>query len=304
MQDYPSLEVIVIDDGSTDDTKSVCDKWAIDPRLQIFVNCENIGRVRNYRKSVVEHARGEWILLLDGDDYLIDPQFISTAVQAIHAYEDHSIVFVQAGHVVRHVNKAVPDFNVLPSINQDTLILKKGEYLEFVFRTGFFSHLGSLYNRKAALNHGVYAADISSSDMHFLLSLAMEGDVLLLNRLAGAWVQHGNNKSSNVQLNEISENTSIYRALARTAERKGLTTMANIDGVLTKYEGRTLAHLFSRSLYNRKNNQLIIPLRDMFLITYSINPRLFFNIRFLGKTGLIFIQSLIMLARQLFHRTF
>jgi hypothetical protein len=63
-----------------------------------------------------------------------------------------------------------------------------GEYLRFVYETGFFTHLGTLYNRAAAIKIRFYTADINSSDMESLVRLALEGKVLIRNTLAGCWI--------------------------------------------------------------------------------------------------------------------
>ena len=42
------------------------------------------------------------------------------------------------------------------------------DYLRFLFETDFFTHLGALYNREAAIKAGFYTAEISSSDMDSL----------------------------------------------------------------------------------------------------------------------------------------
>ena len=58
-------ELIIVDDGSTDDTTSVADGFA-DPRCSILpVPHGGISRARN---SGIAHARGEWIAFLDDDD--------------------------------------------------------------------------------------------------------------------------------------------------------------------------------------------------------------------------------------------
>jgi glycosyltransferase involved in cell wall biosynthesis len=92
-QDYPSLEVVVLDDASTDGTGRASRAWAYDRRFRYVCNDRNLGRVANYRRGLTHHARGEWVLMLDGDDYLADPGFIGRACEAIDLHRDRPIVF-------------------------------------------------------------------------------------------------------------------------------------------------------------------------------------------------------------------
>jgi glycosyltransferase involved in cell wall biosynthesis len=63
-QTLPPLEVIVVDDGSTDDTATIATSFAAPVRT---IRQKNQG-VSVARNSGMEQARGQWIALLDGDD--------------------------------------------------------------------------------------------------------------------------------------------------------------------------------------------------------------------------------------------
>ncbi|HVM31555.1 MAG TPA: glycosyltransferase [bacterium] len=279
MQTFPSLEVVVLDDASQDETPQVAQKWKADPRFRYLRNDRNLGRVANYRKAVAECARGEWVLMLDGDDYLIDPDFIRRAKTAIEQRGEERIVFAQAGHRARHLDGSRPEEDILPDIQGEEALVKGGDYLRLVFRTGFFSHLGILFNRAMALRHGVYTADILSSDMDSFLRLATEGEVLLLKTAAGCWVQHGANASSHPPLEAIAPNVRIFRSVAQKAVRKGLLPPEAMKRDLSAYEARTLAFLFNRSLA-RSGDKAFLWLK-IWSIALSVNPGLIVSLRFI-----------------------
>ena len=281
MQDFPSLEVVVADDASTDRTETLARTWASDPRFRYTRNERNLGRVANYRKALAEHARGEWVLMLDGDDHLSDPGFISRAWEALQRHANQSLVFAQAGHRVHYTRGNHRDVDILPSINGPERLMTGNEYLRFVYETGFFTHLGTLYHRRTAIKHGCYTAQISSSDMDSLLRLALEGKVLILNTIAGCWVQHGKNASSNLPLNEIAANVRIFRQITRMAVQRSLTSMPQIDGALTRYEARTLAYLFGQTLGKTARGPLAVI--KMMAIIISLNPRLLLNRRLMSS---------------------
>ncbi len=69
-QDFENWEMLVVNDGSTDDTAIVAGKYAAaDPRVRLF-NRENIGIYRlaeNYNFAL-QQAKGKYIAILEGDD--------------------------------------------------------------------------------------------------------------------------------------------------------------------------------------------------------------------------------------------
>ncbi len=63
-QTYPSVEIIVVDDGSTDDTPEVAARYG--DRIR-YIRKDNAG-LSAARNTAIEHSRGELIALLDSDD--------------------------------------------------------------------------------------------------------------------------------------------------------------------------------------------------------------------------------------------
>ena len=80
-QTYNNLEIIVIDDGSTDNSSKICDEWACkDSRIKVIhKNNEGAGFARN---TEIENATGKYICFFDSDDY-IEPDTIESCVKAI-----------------------------------------------------------------------------------------------------------------------------------------------------------------------------------------------------------------------------
>lgn len=94
VQDFDDWELIVVDDGSTDETKSVVmSSAADDPRIRyVRQDHSNAGVARNYGMKL---ARGEYLYFLDADDF-IDPGALSSLLQA--ARDSHADVVVCGSH--------------------------------------------------------------------------------------------------------------------------------------------------------------------------------------------------------------
>jgi len=74
-QTYKNIELIIIDDGSTDDTQKILSKYH-DPRISIHVHEKNKG-VTGAKNSGLDRIKGDWFTILDSDDEII-PQAIET----------------------------------------------------------------------------------------------------------------------------------------------------------------------------------------------------------------------------------
>lgn len=69
-QSYQDLEVLIVDDGSTDDSLAISSEYSKrDPRVRLLRNSKNLGLVGNWNHSV-RLAQGEWIKFLFQDDLL------------------------------------------------------------------------------------------------------------------------------------------------------------------------------------------------------------------------------------------
>jgi glycosyltransferase involved in cell wall biosynthesis len=70
-QPFTDYELILVDDGSPDNCGNICDDYAkIDRRIRV-IHQDNAG-LSGARNSGINIARGEYILFLDGDDYMKD----------------------------------------------------------------------------------------------------------------------------------------------------------------------------------------------------------------------------------------
>lgn len=68
-QTYKDIEVMLVDDGSTDESPNICDEYAQkDSRVRVFhVSNGGVSRARNY---ALDKITGSWVLFCDSDDWL------------------------------------------------------------------------------------------------------------------------------------------------------------------------------------------------------------------------------------------
>lgn len=100
---YSNLQIILVDDGSTDGSGEICDRYARkDQRIEV-IHIQNSGNVYA-RKIGIERARGEYIGFVDSDDYIGIDMFENL----VNAMEETGADFVHSGYIeIKGDKKAV-----------------------------------------------------------------------------------------------------------------------------------------------------------------------------------------------------
>lgn len=93
-QTYTDWELIVCDDGATDETPSVMASYQDEPRIRYLRHEQNIGKSNNMRSGYLA-AQGQYFLKFDDDDRLT-PEFLAQTVAVLHA--NPAVDFVGTDH--------------------------------------------------------------------------------------------------------------------------------------------------------------------------------------------------------------
>ena len=82
-QTFADFELLLVDDGSPDNSGKICDEYAaLDPRVRVFHKPN--GGVSSARNLGLENARGEWISFIDSDDW-VDRTYLEKLMQGKEA---------------------------------------------------------------------------------------------------------------------------------------------------------------------------------------------------------------------------
>lgn len=85
-QTYPDFEVLLVNDGSTDHSETLCKEIAQeDKRFKYF--CQPNGGVSKARNLGLQHAQGEWVTFVDADDW-IEKDMLSSMLSKTNAEVD------------------------------------------------------------------------------------------------------------------------------------------------------------------------------------------------------------------------
>jgi len=86
-QNYPLKEIMVVDDGSTDDTVKIASEYPV----RIVVNPENLGIGLNLA-NCMDQARGKYIVYLCGDDIFADKNVVSDVAKVFNNKSDIGVI--------------------------------------------------------------------------------------------------------------------------------------------------------------------------------------------------------------------
>jgi len=89
-QIYTNIEIILIDDGSTDSSPSICDEYAQKDNRVVVFHRDNAGE-GEARNTGIREAIGDFILFVDSDDY-IKADTLSFFVSAIQKHGDIEVI--------------------------------------------------------------------------------------------------------------------------------------------------------------------------------------------------------------------
>ena len=143
MQSYHYLEIILVDDGSTDGSAIACDQWSFtDNRIKVYHKKNGgLSDARNYGLS---KATGSYIIYLDGDDWIA----ANAVEKLVHTAQEYHADFIQASYYYAYEN-------YLLVYNEPTNIIEynKENALKELISNGKIKNFawGSLIKRELAL---------------------------------------------------------------------------------------------------------------------------------------------------------
>lgn len=101
-QTYSNLEVVLVDDGSPDECPALCDAYASkDKRIRV-IHKEN-GGISSAREAGIQHAHGDYIMVVDSDDWL-EPDTIASCIDVALRNEADCVMF---GYIREYPSKSI-----------------------------------------------------------------------------------------------------------------------------------------------------------------------------------------------------
>lgn len=151
-QNYKNLEIIVVDDGSTNNARMVCEQFREkDPRVRVFYE-DNLG-VGAARNTGLNAATGDYVTFVDSDDWITE-EYVEVLVNEIQKFDaDISVV-----NFMRYQNSDGTTLFHIDDSNPYEKMYSPQEWFKFEYQPqNFMSQLftvawGKLYKRSLLTN--------------------------------------------------------------------------------------------------------------------------------------------------------
>lgn len=142
-QTFKDYEVILIDDGSTDSSLTVCEKYsALDSRFHT-IHIENHG-VSHARNIGLDKANSRFVTFIDSDDY-VEPQLFATYISNFETNQDIDAVKVGYFHDFNLSTKTV-------ACPKDEIFVCKSDLFKYLEETQYYSFVWNICLKLDKLN--------------------------------------------------------------------------------------------------------------------------------------------------------
>ncbi len=194
-QTYPAIEVILLDDCSTDRSRELLHRYGSDPRVSHLVcNEKNSGSTFIQWRRGLQLARGKYVWIAESDD-VATPDFLATLVAELE--KDPDAVLAYAGSEIID-----PGSRIIPGADWDRFSKSEaGQIRRFTPREFVKAKLlrnNMVYNASMAVFRREAAPEITEAQMRmrfcgdwrFWFELARTGNVILVGRKLNRFRQH------------------------------------------------------------------------------------------------------------------
>ena len=160
-QTYPQMEIILVDDGSTDDSVAICKDFASkDNRIRFF--SQQNGGASTARNNGLDYAEGDYVMFVDSDDW-IDNDMVEQLSNLLSSS--------QANIVISNVPGDLKTY-------QTNMTLESTKALGILLRGAWWGPVGKLFLRKAISDLRFPKATISEDYVFMAKSLSKKGMVI------------------------------------------------------------------------------------------------------------------------------
>ena len=168
---FKNYEIILIDDGSTDESGIMCDRFA-ENNKNIFVIHKKNGGPSEARNVGIEKASGDYLLFLDSDDYWDDKYALQKIYKLLNSRRNlANVVLFQAKLLYPDGTLLVDNGCFAQEFNE----MEPLESLQYLSERGLLigSACSKVVDRKYVLEHGLFfKVGIKNEDIEWVLRLA------------------------------------------------------------------------------------------------------------------------------------
>ena len=219
-QTYKKIEIIIVDDGSIDNTREICERYANkDYRIKL-ISQKNQG-VSVARNTGINMATGDYIVFFDADDYP-ERNLIKRYMQARTEWKHKEIAFICCGMffdntINKNVNNKLyllePTYGYISGENYllSRVMASTLAWLKlFNFVTNKFYDLNEIREHNIRFNPNIHIGEDLNFNLDYLEKV--DGNIGMVNMPLYHYVKRTNNSLSiSYHANDIEDTKTIYR---------------------------------------------------------------------------------------------
>ncbi|MBE5806630.1 MAG: glycosyltransferase family 2 protein [Clostridiales bacterium] len=200
-QTYENIEIIIIDDGSTDGTEQyIKETYGNNNKVNFYKNEKNSGAGFS-RKFGYKMSKGKYLVFMDDDDYYTNNNFLKEAINVLE--NDSNIGFVSSSSTIEYVKENKFE----DSIMNIKGLINKSEYLsEFQQKYMKSNSTFTTVFRKSCLEDANFNDVDMVNDSTIYLRALLAGDAYVLDTISGIYRVHSKNITFNLKIGFIIEN--------------------------------------------------------------------------------------------------
>ncbi len=236
-QTYSDLEIIVVDDGSTDNTLSVCRSFAEkDSRVKVITHGNSgVSRTRN---EGINAATGDYIVFFDSDDYP-EADLAESFIGAIEEWQNTDISFICCGMFYDNVyNKNIKNKKHLLEtaygfVEGENYIISRASAATLAWLKIFNFVTNKCYDLNLIKENGIYFDNEINigEDLKFNLDYLEKspGNIGIVNKCLYHYVKRcGDSLSISYHCNDLEDTKYLYRRFVKWEEAQPGATEENI----------------------------------------------------------------------------
>lgn len=169
-QSYKSLEIIIVNDGSIDNSANIAKGYAEKYDNVYLINQEN-GGASKARNTGIRNAKGEYISFIDSDDKIAS----DTYEKCIDRFNKYNVDVVQFGMLLFDERKKEED--IIAGCEESVLGHEHFKYIvnNYINSWAYFSACCHIYKRNSLIQDELYfVPELTSEDMDFWIRIIMK----------------------------------------------------------------------------------------------------------------------------------
>ena len=241
-QNRSDVEIIIINDGSTDESDSICKALRTEHNNIVYIHKEN-GGVSSARNSGLSVANGEFVMFVDSDDYVDNQCF-----DIIDKYVKSDADFYQFGYSIVS-NEIIKETRIFSECYVDTLSEKETFISEGVVSRSINSPCAKIYKRKIIDENKLRFCEKLSvgEDLTFVFSFLLSADKIerLTDKIYFADIGNEESLSRKYREDLSVQLIGVYDSIVNALQKSKIES---------KLVNKSLSWLFYRNAYSVAND--------------------------------------------------